>query len=72
MFNSNAEESENKFFANDKGILSIMYHRFDEVKYPSTNIQMEIFKKHINIISKKKYSFLNPIEFEEKFPQKKK
>ncbi len=71
MFNSNAEESENKFFANDKGILSIMYHRFDEVKYPSTNIQMEIFKKHINIISKKKYSFLNPIEFEEKFPQKK-
>ncbi len=48
-----------------------MYHRFDEIKYPSTNIRTEIFRKHMNIISEKKYNFLNPKEFEEKFSQKK-
>ena len=70
-FSSKSEENESKFFSNDKGILSIMYHRFDEVKYPSTNIQMEIFKKHMNIISEKNYSFLSPKEFDKEFSQKK-
>ena len=37
-----------------------MYHRFNETKYPSTNIQMEIFEKHINIIKSSGYDFLNP------------
>jgi len=27
-----------------------MYHRFEENKYPSTNIKLDIFKKHINLI----------------------
>ncbi|MDC2995938.1 polysaccharide deacetylase family protein [Candidatus Pelagibacter sp.] len=44
-----------------------MYHRFNENKYPSTNIQMEIFKKHMEIITKKKYNFLNPIDFDRNF-----
>ena len=48
------DENKIKSFANDKGILSIMYHRFDENKYPSTNIRMEIFKKHMEIIREKK------------------
>ena len=26
------------------GTLVLMYHRFNEHKYPSTNIQMDIFK----------------------------
>ena len=26
-----------------------MYHRFEENKYPSTNIRLDIFKKHISI-----------------------
>ena len=30
-----------------------MYHRFNEDKYPSTNINMEIFKKQIDLIRKK-------------------
>ena len=68
---SKSEENKNKSFSNDRGILSIMYHRFDEIKYPSTNIRMEIFKKHMDIISKKNYSFLNPKEFDEKFSEKK-
>jgi len=27
-----------------------MYHRFDEAKYPSTNIQLEVFKEQLKII----------------------
>ncbi len=44
-----------------------MYHRFNENKYPSTNIQMDIFKKHIEIIKTNNYKFYNPIKFEEEF-----
>ena len=40
-----------------------MYHRFDETKYPSTNINMKDFKEHMNIILKKNYSFYNPNDF---------
>ena len=40
-----------------------MYHRFNENKYPSTNIDMEIFKKHLNLIKKNNYNFYNPQEF---------
>ena len=70
-FSSKSEENESKFFSNDKGILSIMYHRFDEIKYPSTNIRMEVFRKHMDIISKKNYSYLNPKEFDKKFSERK-
>ena len=31
-----------------------MYHRFNENKYPSTNIKMDIFKKHIEYYKKQK------------------
>ncbi len=44
-----------------------MYHRFNESKYPSTNIMMEIFKEHIKIIDDSKYDFLNPNEFKTKY-----
>ena len=55
----------NKF--DDFGLISIMYHRFDENKYPSTNIQMDIFKKHIDIIKKSNYNFHNPHKLNEQF-----
>ena len=42
-----------------------MYHRFDEHKYPSTNIQMDIFKEQINIIENLKIKFLHPKNFSE-------
>ena len=45
--NSKAEENYIKQYSNDEGVLSIMYHRFDETKYPSTNIQFHIFLKRI-------------------------
>ena len=50
--NSNAETNYSKYYSKDLGTLSLMYHRFNENKYPSTNIQIEIFKKQINIIKK--------------------
>ena len=48
-----------------------MYHRFNENKYPSTNIQIDIFKKHIEIIKNSNYDFLNPHEFYEVFSKPK-
>ena len=44
-----------------------MYHRFNESKYPSTNIQMDIFKQQIKIIKDSNYKFNNPSEFEKMF-----
>ena len=44
-----------------------MYHRFNETKYPSTNIQMDIFKQQIEIIEDSNYKFNNPSEFEKIF-----
>ncbi len=48
-----------------------MYHRFNESKYPSTNIQMDVFQKHINLIKESKFNFYNPNEFEENFDKPK-
>ena len=44
-----------------------MYHRFDESKYPSTNIQMNVFLKQIQLIEELKYDFINPIDFQKSF-----
>ena len=44
-----------------------MYHRFNENKYPSTNIQMDIFKEHIKIIKNSNYNFHNPNKFNKQF-----
>jgi len=34
-----------------------MYHRFNENKYPSTNIKNEIFLEHLNEINKENNKF---------------
>ena len=34
-----------------KGVITLMYHRFEENKYPSTNIRNEIFFEHLNEIN---------------------
>ena len=51
-----------------------MYHRFNENKYPSTNIKMDIFEEHINIIKNSDFNFHNPNNFDEQFnkPKQKK
>jgi peptidoglycan/xylan/chitin deacetylase (PgdA/CDA1 family) len=48
----------------DFGIISLMYHRFEENKYPSTNVRIKDFKDHIRIIEKENVKFINPKNFE--------
>ena len=61
-----------KQYSGDEGVLSVMYHRFDENKYPSTNIRMDIFKKHIQLIKDLNYEFIHPKDFENNFNTPKK
>ena len=49
-----------------------MYHRFNETKYPSTNIQLEIFKEQLKIIEDEGIKFIHPKEFEQSLVEKKK
>ena len=49
-----------------------MYHRFDENKYPSTNIKIDDFKKHLEIIENNKIEFINPKNFEIELKKNKK
>ena len=65
--NSNAEDNNSKYYSKDEGVVSIMYHRFNENKYPSTNIQMDIFKEHIRIIQNSGFKFHYPNKFKEQF-----
>ena len=68
---SHAVENTNKFYSKDEGVISIMYHRFNENKYPSTNIQMEIFKKQIEIIENNNLDYITPSNFLDNFNQAK-
>ena len=65
--------SENNTYSNyDKGIIALMYHRFDENKYPSTNIQMKVFKEQIETIENLNINFLHPKNIEEEILNKNK
>ena len=69
-------QSNNSFSSNDMfddyGVITIMYHRFEENKYPSTNIRINDFKTHLEILKEKKISFINANEFEKKLKENKK
>ena len=56
----------------DYGVISLMYHRFEENKYPSTNIKILDFKKQIEIIKQSNIKFINPKNFEEEIINNKK
>ena len=70
--NSKAEENNIKHFSNDEGVLSIMYHRFDDFKYPSTNIQLNVFLNHVKLINQLNYDFIHPDDFKKNFNTPKK
>ena len=55
----------------DFGIISLMYHRFEENKYPSTNIRISDFEEHIKIIEQNKIKFINPRDFEKELIENK-
>ena len=67
LVNSKAEDNNIKHFYEDLGTLALMYHRFNEDKYPSTNIQMDIFKRQIDIIKNNNFKFYNPDKFDIEF-----
>ena len=54
------------------GILTLMYHRFNESEYPSTNVQMKEFKEQIKIIKDSNYNFFDPDQLESQFDVEKK
>ena len=56
----------------DFGLISLMYHRFEENKYPSTNIKIEDFKSHLEILSKSNIKLINPKDFEKEISKNKK
>ena len=56
----------------DFGLISLMYHRFDENKYPSTNIKMVDFKRQLEIIKKENIKFINPKDFKKELTDNKK
>ena len=48
-----------------------MYHRFNEKKYPSTNIQLDVFKKQLEVIENEGLQFIHPNNFLQSLLQKK-
>ena len=44
-----------------------MYHRFNENKYPSTNIRINDFKEHLKIIEQENIKFINTYSFKIEF-----
>ena len=72
FFHSNISSEEvTQYNPDDQGVLSIMYHRFEENKYPSTNIRMNIFLEHIAAIKNNGFEFYNPKLFNEEFDKPK-
>ncbi len=55
----------------DFGIIALMYHRFEENKYPSTNIRIDEFKSHLSLIKENKLKFVNPKNFKDEIKNKK-
>tara|TARA_Y100000816_G_scaffold212886_1_gene158371 strand:+ start:30 stop:1088 length:1059 start_codon:yes stop_codon:yes gene_type:complete len=73
FINNSAFAEENfKYYSNDHGIVSIMYHRFNENKYPSTNIKIDIFKKQLELIDKNNIEYYDPSTFNIEFSEPKK
>ena len=72
MTNSNSQNENSKYYSNDNGVLSLMYHRFNENKYPSTNIRMNIFDQQMLTIKDLGFKFYNPKKFLDEFNNPKK
>tara|TARA_Y100000591_G_scaffold315139_1_gene322407 strand:+ start:152 stop:1198 length:1047 start_codon:yes stop_codon:yes gene_type:complete len=61
----------NNYDFDDFGLISIMYHRFNEHKYPSTNIQIDVFNEQLKIIENEKIKFIHPKDFEKSLSENK-
>ena len=70
-FQNNLYSNQPALIIDDYGIISIMYHRFEENKYPSTNIKMGDFLNHLKIIEENNIRFINPLNFEKELKKNK-
>ena len=61
---------DSKKFNPDAGIIALMYHRFEENKYPSTNIKMDVFKEHLKEIQSQGIEFIDLKKFQNSFKEK--
>ena len=68
---NNSYSSLNAKTFNDYGLISIMYHRFNESKYPSTNIQLQVFKEQLKIIENEGIRFIHPKNFRKSLSENK-
>ena len=50
-------------FSDEPGVISLMYHRVGEGKYPSTNVSTEMFIQHLQLIEKSGLQFIEPKQF---------
>ena len=71
LSNSNSENDNSKYYSNDNGIVTLMYHRFNENKYPSTNIRMNVFKDQMKMIKENNFEFYDPKFLIDEFKSKK-
>jgi peptidoglycan/xylan/chitin deacetylase (PgdA/CDA1 family) len=46
-------------YQNEKGIIGLMYHRFEENKYPTTNVRLKEFNLQLEIINQNKIEFIS-------------
>ena len=67
--NTSADNNNSKYYSKDEGVLSIMYHRFNENEYPSTNIRMKVFDEQMQMIRDLGYDFYDPKLFEKEFDE---
>ena len=72
IIQNNLNSSPNMQDIDDFGLISLMYHRFEENKYPSTNIRIDDFEKHIKILQENNIRFINPKNFENEIKNNKK
>lgn len=45
-------------FSKEDSVIVLMYHRFDQNKYPSTNISSNLFRKHLEIIRSENFNVI--------------
>ena len=50
-------------FSDEPGVISLMYHRVGEGKYPSTNVSTEMFQQHLDAIKASGLSYIEPEKF---------
>jgi len=58
-------------YQNEKGIIGLMYHRFEENKYPTTNVRIKDFNLQLEMISQNNLEFISIDELKKILLEKK-